>query len=89
MKSKSTKSTKNGISPNQLHPQFGISNEITKFPVNLQNSALEISASLIMNGTQKKIICASFQKWNLKNLTEFFFGNCNFNFKLQSYNCEV
>ena len=62
MKSKLTKSTKNGISPNQMHPQFGISNEITRFPVNLQNSALEISASLMMNGTQKRSFVPYFEK---------------------------
>ena len=32
---------------------FGTSNEITKFPMNLQNSTLEISESLMMSGTQK------------------------------------
>ena len=34
--------------------QFGSSNEIPKFPMNLQNSNLEISASLMMSGTQKR-----------------------------------
>ena len=40
--------------------KFGISNEITKFPMNLQNSTLEISASLMTGGTQIKVIWASF-----------------------------
>ena len=55
--------------------------------MNLQNSALEISASLRMSGTQKGsfgLILKNWSELNFKNLTEFLFGNWNFNFKFQN-----
>ena len=59
------------------------------FPMNLQNSTFEISASLMMNGIQERSFgphCENWSDWNFKNLTEFALGNWNFNLKFQSYN---
>ena len=57
--------------------------------MNLQNSALEISALLMMSRSQKGhlgLFLKNWSDWNFKNLTEFPFGNWNFNLKFQSYN---
>ena len=60
--------------------QFEISNQFTKFPVNLQNST-----SLMMSGTQKRLFgpySENWSNWNSKNLTEFPSGNWNFYFEI-------
>ena len=61
--------------------QFKISNEITKFHINLQNSLLETSVSLF--DEWDKVIQALL--WKI-SLTEFPFGNWNFYLKFQSSN---
>ena len=54
--------------------------------MNLQNSTLEVSASLMMSGTEEKsfgLHSIKLVDWNLKDLTKFPFRNWNFNLKFQ------